>query len=82
MVVLNLTGGGTIYLPIQGKLSIVISAETADFGYGETKTFSLTLTGVEKTTFTKPDGWKVSIDGNSLSVTAPVKENAYAEWGG
>ncbi len=79
MVILTLNGGGTIEIPLQGKLNISISAETADFGYAETKTFHLTLVGVEKTTFTKPDGWKVAVDGNTLTVTAPAKENTYAD---
>lgn len=78
-VILTLANGGTIELPMQGRLHIAISAESADFAFGATKTFDLTLTGVEKTTFTKPDGWKVTIDGTVLTVTAPAQENTYAD---
>lgn len=79
MVILTLANGGSIEIPLRGKLNIAISETSADFGYGETKAFNLTLTGVEKTTFTKPDGWKVAIEGTKLTVTAPAKENTYAE---
>ncbi len=79
MVILTLANGGSIEIPLRGKLDISISAASAEFGYGETQSFDLTLTGVEKTTFTKPDGWKVAIEGAKLTVTAPAEENAYAD---
>lgn len=78
-VVLTLANGGTIELPMQGKLSIAISTAEADFIFGEQKQFTLTVSGVDDITFTKPDGWKVTIEDNKLTVTAPVQENAYAD---
>ncbi|MGN1218175.1 MAG: PL29 family lyase N-terminal domain-containing protein, partial [Phocaeicola sp.] len=82
MVILTLTNGSTIKIPLQGGLSISISEVQADFGYAEAKPFTLRLVGVEKITFTKPDGWKVSIDGTLMTVTAPAKENTYADMEG
>ena len=52
------------------------------FSYGETKEINLTLKNVSKTAVTKPDGWKASVDGSVLSITAPAQENTYAETDG
>lgn len=52
------------------------------FEAGQTKTIKLNLSNVEKTTVTKPEGWKASISGNVLSITAPAAENKYAELSG
>lgn len=49
------------------------------FNAGETKTLKLNLSNVEKTTVTKPEGWKASISGDVLSITAPAADNQYAE---
>ena len=40
------------------------------------------MSGISKYTVTKPDGWKVSLTGKGLTITAPVAENQYAETGG
>lgn len=39
------------------------------FNAGETKTLKLNLSNVEKTTVTKPEGWKASVSGDVLSIT-------------
>ncbi len=49
------------------------------FNAGETKTLKLNLSNVEKTTVTKPEGWKASVSGDVLSITAPAADNQYAE---
>lgn len=77
--VFTLIGGGKIEIPMQGALSIAISAERGLFVYDEKLTFTLESRGVERMTWTKPDGWKVSIDGNTLTVAAPAQANSYAE---
>ncbi|MFR0893395.1 MAG: hypothetical protein ACLSGF_00490 [Alistipes onderdonkii] len=43
------------------------------------ETFTIESKGVERMTWTKPDGWKVSVEGNALTVVAPAKANSYAE---
>ena len=49
------------------------------FMAGETKELAYTMSGQESVTVNKPDGWRVSFQGSSLSVTAPAEENVYAE---
>lgn len=64
---------------MQGALSIAISAKNGIFVYDEKQTFTIESKGVERMTWTKPDGWKVSVEGNALTVVAPAKANSYAE---
>ena len=52
------------------------------FANGEEKLISVEMSGISKYTVTKPDGWKVSLTGKGLTITAPVAENQYAETGG
>lgn len=47
--------------------------------YGESKTYSVTTENVADWTISKPDGWRVSFDGNKLTVSAPAADNKYAE---
>lgn len=49
------------------------------FEYEETKTVKLSVSGVSKATVTRPDGWKASVSGSKLSITAPAEANTYAE---
>ncbi|MDR2773185.1 MAG: DUF4988 and DUF4465 domain-containing protein [Tannerella sp.] len=77
--VFTLTAGGKIEIPMQDSLNIAISAKNVPFVFGEQVTFTLTSKGVEKLTWTKPDGWKVAVDGTTLTVTAPAQANSYAE---
>ena len=46
---------------------------------GETIKIDLLLKNVVKTAVMKPDGWKASVDGDVLSITAPDAANTYAE---
>ena len=77
--VFTLADGGKIEIPMQGALSIAISAKNGIFVYDETQTFTIESKGVERMTWTKPDGWKVAVSGETLTVTAPAKANSYAE---
>lgn len=77
--VFTLIAGGKIEIPMQGSLEIAVSARTGIFVFDEKQTFTITSRGVEKLTWTKPDGWKVSVAGETLTVTAPSKANSYAE---
>ena len=77
--VFTLIGGSKIEIPMQGALSLTISKKSGLFIYDEEQTFTITGKGVGRMTFTKPDGWKVSIEGSTLTVKAPAKANSYAE---
>ncbi|MDR2888157.1 MAG: DUF4988 and DUF4465 domain-containing protein [Bacteroidales bacterium] len=52
------------------------------FRFGETKTFDVVQSGVGNISVSKPDGWKVSLSGDKITVTAPAAENTYAEHDG
>lgn len=79
MAVFMLADGGKLEIPMQGALNLAISAKRGIFVYDETQTFTIESKGVERMTWTKPDGWKVSVEGNILTVVAPAKANSYAE---
>ena len=65
------------------KATLVIKSGKTVFAYGETKEFALQLSGISKYyVMTKPDGWKASVKGNTLVVTAPAEANVYAEAAG
>ncbi len=51
------------------------------FEYGETKEVKLSVSGISQATVTRPDGWKASVSGSTLSITAPTEDkvNTYAE---
>ena len=73
----TLTVGGVEYqLPkyVADNSSLVLGRDNAFFMYGSTKTIELLAEGVtEYYVMTKPDGWKVALDGTVLTVTAPTK---------
>ena len=73
--------GKTIEIPMGSDLYINFkgeAVETADFKYGETKTFEMEAAGVLKTVVTTPDEWKASYDKETMvwSITAPTAEHA------
>ena len=77
-----LGNGSSIVLPKTQELSLTLDCEETEyFTAGETRVIGYTVTGSGIITFTKPNGWKVSIDGeaSSISITAPAAENTYAE---
>ena len=49
------------------------------FESGETQQFTVTQSGVQNHSIAKPDGWRVSLIGDKLIVTAPDVANPYAE---
>ncbi len=77
--IFTLKDGSKIEMPMQGALQITLSAKSWLFDFDEKSTFTITSKGAEKLTWTKPDGWKVSVDGTTLTVTAPAEANSYAE---
>lgn len=52
------------------------------FTAGQTKSIKLELNNIEKVTVNKPDGWRASVSGSELEITAPAAENPYAELSG
>ncbi len=50
-----------------------------DFNYEETREVGVTMSGIYKYSIAKPDGWRVSLSGSTLTVTSPAKDNTYAE---
>lgn len=81
-VTLTLASGEQLVLPKVGKLAIKISIPYAEFAFGQQQTFVVAMNGVEKTTFIKPDGWKVDLTDNILTVMSPVEANTYADTAG
>ena len=62
-----------LYINFKGE-----AVESADFMYGETKTFEMEAVGVLKTVVTTPDEWKASYDKETMvwTITAPTAEHA------
>ena len=69
-------GDKTIELPLAAESGeISLSRSEMYVGYGFSKT--VTLTGAEEFyVAAKPDGWKVTVEGNVLTVSAPSKKAA------
>lgn len=83
---LELEDGGTITLPKTKELSLVFNnaEDTVYFSAGATRDITYTMTGTASMTVSKPEGWSVTVneEASSLSVTAPVEDNVYAETAG
>ena len=78
------SNGDTITLPMTENFACSIVGVTAVqyLLYGETKEYTITQSGVQNIAIVKPDQWKVSINGNKLTVTAPASGNPYADYSG
>ena len=48
----------------------------------ETRTFDIVQNNIAKISISKPDGWKVSVLGDIMTVIAPPQENTFAEESG
>lgn len=73
---LTLVVNGTAYaisVYEEDASSIVLGRTDFFLRYEGSKKVELTATGVEFYVMAKPDGWKASIDGTTLTVTAPTK---------
>ncbi len=46
---------------------------------GESKTYTVKKERVASSAIAKPDGWRVSLSDNTLTITAPAENNPYAE---
>ena len=50
--------------------------------FGASQNLAVTQKGVENLAIAKPDGWRAWLEGDVLTITAPAKENVYAETSG
>lgn len=73
----TITVGGEEYqLPkyVADNSSLVLGRAEAFFAYGASKSVELAVEDIEEYyVMSKPDGWKASIDGTTLTVTAPAE---------
>ncbi len=78
---LVLADGTVIEVPMTAELAFDFGTDEAVlyFSAGESKTFKYVMSGAETYTITKPDGWRASIEGEDIVITAPVAGNAFAE---
>jgi len=83
IVVFEFSNGDTITIPLSEELIFTLSGEYVQyFQCGVSKEFTITQSGVQNIAITKPDGWRATVEGNKLTVTAPPSENAFAERSG
>lgn len=81
-VIFTLADGKTITLPKAKEVNFVIERTSLTLKYGQTEKLVVTQKGVESCSISKPDGWRASLAGDELSITAPVEGNIYAEKSG
>ena len=80
-VYFTFTDGKVVSIPLSKGVSFTVSnvSDRQSFEYGETRTFDIVQNNIAKISISKPDGWKVSVQGDVLTVTSPMKENTFAE---
>ena len=69
-------GGQEYYLPIYkvDNSTVALKAGKTYFTFGEEKVVDVVLADVTSTyVMSKPDGWRASLEGNKLTVTAPAE---------
>ncbi|MGN1210643.1 MAG: PL29 family lyase N-terminal domain-containing protein [Candidatus Cryptobacteroides sp.] len=72
-VYLTLADGSVISVAKDKEVTFAVLAGAQYFAEGETKAVKLEMEGVENYTITeKPEGWRASIKGNKLNITAPA----------
>lgn len=83
-VYFTFTDGKTVSIPLSKGVSFTVIGVSVEqsFEYGETRTFDIAQNNIAKISISKPDGWKVSVNTNQLTVIAPPKENTFAEESG
>jgi hypothetical protein len=79
-VTFTLANGTVIVIPKAETLAIALDIDDLlFFSYDETREYLITLSGVGSMIITKPDGWKATVKGGQLSITAPPLANTFAE---
>lgn len=78
-LLITLADGTQITVPVSTDFRLVFvdtPAEVENFTFGQTRTFEVESTGVETVVIVKPDEWRASLDGGTLTVTAPTADHA------
>ena len=82
-VTFTLRDGTVIVVPKTAELifEFVTEDEVISVAYGMSVTLQCRMSGASEYTIQTPDGWRASIEGEGTEfvITAPVKENIYAE---
>ena len=83
-VYFTFTDGKVVSIPLSKGVSFTVSnvSDRQLFVYGETRTFDIVQNNIAKISISKPDGWKVSVLGDVMTVIAPPQENTFAEESG
>lgn len=83
-VYFTFTDGKTVSIPLSKGVSFTVIGVSVEqsFEYGETRTFDIAQNNIAKISISKPDGWKVSVLGDIMTVIAPSQENTFAEESG
>lgn len=61
------------------KFTIEGISDVETITYGKTKEYKATAENVAEYSISKPDGWKVTYEDGKVTITAPAKENTFAE---
>lgn len=85
-VIFTLNDGTKISVPKTISVKFEIEGLSADgtetIVFGKSRTYNVKIDGMFNYMITKPDGWKANLSmgtDTTLTITAPVKENTYAE---
>lgn len=85
-VIFTLSDGTKISVPKTIKVKFEIEGLSSDgietIVFGNSRTYKVKIDGMLNYMITKPDGWKAKLSmdtDTTLTITAPVKENTYAE---
>ena len=79
LVHFTLHDGTVIDIPYVKDFEVTVDQDHLAVAYGLQESVNLTLKGVHTYQIVKPDGWRVSVGENTLTVTAPAAGNMYAE---
>ncbi len=82
-VIFTLKSGQELRLLLAADIELAFVAQgEQSFSFGEQRVLAMKISGIEKFSVSKPDGWRAQLTGEGLSVTAPVEENPWAEVSG
>ena len=79
-VVFTLADGTMLRIACEVEFGMAYKGDdTLVFNYEEVKALTLDMAGVADFMIAKPDGWKVALEGNTLTITAPAESKTSAE---
>ena len=78
-VIFTLSDNTEIRIPKAKEINFVIEKTDLILQFGQSKELAVTQHGVLSYSISKPDGWRAALNGDVLTITAPVKDNTYAE---